>query len=99
MKLIEATLHCKNAWSQYAERNNIHRDDEFYFLKMQEELGELTRSFLEIRGSEAKSKSSKAELQRKLEGDVTSLVGNALILADYFQVNLEKTLKEKFPVN
>jgi hypothetical protein len=55
MNLREAALHCEKAWSQYAERFQIRRDDEFYLLKMQEELGELSRAFLELRGSEKKA--------------------------------------------
>jgi hypothetical protein len=44
MNLKEAALHCEKAWSQFAEKFQIHRDDEFYLFKMQEELGELTRA-------------------------------------------------------
>ncbi|HEX2579974.1 MAG TPA: hypothetical protein VHK67_06205 [Rhabdochlamydiaceae bacterium] len=98
MDLEEAALHCEKAWSQYAKKFSIRRDDEFYFLKMQEELGELTRAFLEIRGSEKQRKTSTDELKKKFAGDVASLVGNALILARHFDVDLEATIKAKFPV-
>lgn len=99
MNLKELALHCEKAWSQYAEKFQINRDDVFYLFKMQEELGELTRSFLELRGSEKKSKSSKDELKNKFASDVASLVGNALILALHFDVDLETNIKAKFPVN
>ncbi len=98
MNLQEAAQHCDKAWSQYAEKFGIKRDDVFYVFKMQEELGELVRSFLEMRGSEKKRKSSDEELKKKFIGDCASLVGNALILAKHFGVDLEKVLKEKFPV-
>jgi hypothetical protein len=67
-------------------------------LKMQEELGELSRAFLELRGSEKARKSSKEELEKKFGADIAVLVGNALILAEHFNVDLEATIKEKFPV-
>jgi NTP pyrophosphatase (non-canonical NTP hydrolase) len=98
MNLKETALHCEKAWSQYAEKFQIHRDDEFYLFKMQEELGELTRSFLELRGSEKKRKTAMKELKKKFAFDIASLVGNALILALYFDVDLEATIKTKFPV-
>ncbi len=98
MDLKEAAQHCTKAWGQYAEKFGIQRDDEFYLFKMQEELGELVRSFLELRGSEKKRKLSEDELKKKFAGDCASLVGNALILAQHFGIDLEKTLKEKFPV-
>lgn len=98
MNLKEVALHCKKAWSQYAKKFQIHRDDEFYLFKMQEELGELTRSFLELRGSEKKSKITEDDLKKKFASDVASLVGNALILALHFDVDLEANIKDKFPV-
>lgn len=99
MKLQEAMLHCGKAWSQYAEKNNIRRDDEFYFFKIQEELGEFTRTFMELHGRASVSNLTQAELQKKFAGDVASLVGNALILAHHFDINLEAALKTKFTVS
>lgn len=99
MELEEAAQHCEKAWANYANKHNIKRDeDTFFILKMQEELGELTRHYLESKNSEF-SKKSPEELRRKLEGDCASLIGNALILAHHFKVNIEKTLLEKFPVS
>jgi NTP pyrophosphatase (non-canonical NTP hydrolase) len=98
MNLKEIALHCEKAWDQYAEKFQIHRDDEFYLLKMQEELGELSRAFLELRGSEKKRKSSPEELKKKFADDIAVLVGNALILAHHFNIDLETTIKSKFPV-
>ncbi|MEA0971035.1 Pyrophosphatase [Candidatus Megaera venefica] len=97
MNLKEAALHCEKAWSQFANKNHINRDDVFYLFKLQEELGELTRSFLELRGSE-KPTLSESELKRKFEGDIVSVVGNALILAHQYNIDLEKVIPKKFPV-
>ncbi len=99
MNLKEAAIHCEKAWSQYAKKFNIHRDDVFYLFKMQEELGELTRAFLELRGSENRHKATLDEVKKKFASDVASLVGNALILALYFDVDLEANIKAKFPVS
>jgi NTP pyrophosphatase (non-canonical NTP hydrolase) len=98
MDLQETALHCEKAWSQYAKKFQINRDDVFYLFKMQEELGELTRAFLELRGSEKNSKFSKDELKKKFASDVASLVGNALILALHFDVDLEANIRAKLPV-
>ena len=97
MDLKKAAEHCEKAWSAFAEKHNIKRPDEFYLFKMQEELGELVRTFLELRGCERKEKNPE-ELQKKFEGDCASLIGNALILALHFGVDIEKKIKEKFPV-
>ena len=99
MTLTEAADHCERAWAAYARRFGIRRDnDAFFLLKMQEELGELTRRFLEITGGEHQTKEEGA-LRRKFEGDCASVVGNALILARRFGVDLESRIIEKFSAN
>ena len=98
MTLEEAANHCERAWSSYATKHGISREpDAFYLLKMQEELGELTRHFLEMNGNEHKSVTDD-KLKRKFAGDCASLVGNALVLARHFNVDLSSVIVEKFPI-
>jgi NTP pyrophosphatase (non-canonical NTP hydrolase) len=96
MDLEEAARYCEAGWNAYAKAHNIERDDVFYLLKIQEELGELTRRFLELRKQE--STSNTESLREKFGGDCASLVGNALILSSHFGVDLERHLREKFAV-
>ena len=97
--LEEAANHCERAWGSYATKHGIRREpDGFYLLKMQEELGELTRHFLEMHGNEHKSITDD-KLRRRFAGDCASLVGNALVLARHFKVDLSSMILEKFPVD
>jgi len=96
MELNEAAAYCEAGWNAYAKAHGIERDDVFYLLKLQEELGELTRRFLELRKQE--SPADTAKLRDKFAGDCASVVGNALILANHFGVNLEFQLRAKFAV-
>jgi NTP pyrophosphatase (non-canonical NTP hydrolase) len=99
MTLKDAADHCEAAWSAYASRHAIRRDgDQFYLLKLQEELGELTRRYLEMTNSEHTRRDESA-LRRKFEEDCASVVGNALILAKHFKVDLDKRIVEKFPLD
>jgi hypothetical protein len=43
-------------------------------------------------------KRAESELKRKFEGDIVSVVGNALILAHQYNIDLEKVIPKKFPV-
>ena len=98
MTLRDAADHCEAAWSAYASRHAIRRDnDQFYLLKVQEELGELARRYLEMTNAEHTHRDEPA-LRHKFEGDCASLVGNALILARHFKVDLDKRIAEKFPL-
>jgi hypothetical protein len=73
MTLEEAANHCERAWSSYATKHGISREpDVFYLLKMQEELGELTRHFLEMSGNEHKS-ATDDKLKRKFAATARAL--------------------------
>jgi hypothetical protein len=96
--LEEAAKQCERAWSFYAIKHGIRRElDASFLLKSQEELGELTSYFLEMGGNEHKSLTDD-KLRHKFAGDCASLVGNALILARHFNVDLSSVIPEKFPV-
>jgi len=94
MELNEAAEYCERGWNAYAMAHGIKRDDVFYLLKLQEELGELTRRFLELRKQESVGDAGK--LREKFAGDCASIVGNALILARHFAVDLETYIRTKF---
>jgi NTP pyrophosphatase (non-canonical NTP hydrolase) len=96
MDTEDLARHCEKAWSQYAKKHNIRRYKEFFLLKLVEESGELARTFLELEGSEHRKKTPE-ELKKKFAGDCASVIGNALIMALYFGVDIEKTILEKFP--
>jgi NTP pyrophosphatase (non-canonical NTP hydrolase) len=91
MTLEEAADHCERAFAAYAAREGVKRDEPFYLLKLQEEMGELARHFLEL-GSDPS-----AERRREFQGDCAAIVGNALILAKHHGVDLATRLKDKFP--
>jgi hypothetical protein len=96
MELNEAAEYCERGWNAYAMAHGIKRDDVFYLLKLQEELGELTRRFLELRKQE--SIGDVGRLREKFAGDCASIVGNALILARHFGIDLEAYIRAKFAV-
>jgi NTP pyrophosphatase (non-canonical NTP hydrolase) len=96
MELNQVAEYCETGWNAYAKAHSIHRDDVFYLLKLQEELGELTRRFLELRRQE--SVGDAAKLREKFAGDCASIVGNALIMARHFGVDLEAHIRAKFAV-
>jgi hypothetical protein len=50
-----------------------------------------------MNGNEHKSVTDD-KLKRKFAGDCASLVGNALILARHFNVDISSVIVEKFPV-
>jgi len=83
---------------KYAKPHSISRDDNWYILKLQEELGELIQAFLMMQGQARTKGKSTEEMREDFEKEVADVFGNVLLLARNFDVDLEKVIKEKWLV-
>ena len=82
----------------YTKKFNISRDNNWLVLKLQEELGELTQSYLMLQG-QARAKGKTAEqLQDDFHKEIADVFCHVLLLANYNKVNLEKEINEKWLV-
>ena len=98
MDINKLANHCSAAWQSFALKHGIHRPDEFYLLKLQEELGELTRSYMELKGMEKSKHNDDLAKIQQFHGDCASVIGNALIMGLHFKVDLVEKIQEKFPL-
>ncbi|MBA2393948.1 MAG: pyrophosphatase [Ktedonobacteraceae bacterium] len=80
----------------YAETFNIERDATWFILKLQEEVGELTQSYLMLAGkARAKGKSSE-EIHADFCKEVADVFCQVLLLAKFYDIDLEKEIKGKW---
>ncbi len=80
----------------YAEKFNIERDATWFILKLQEEVGELTQSYLMFAGkARAKGKSSE-EIQADFYKEVADVFCQVLLLAKFYEIDLEKEIEDKW---
>jgi NTP pyrophosphatase (non-canonical NTP hydrolase) len=81
---------------KYAETFNIERDATWFVLKLQEEVGELIQSYLMLSGkARAKGKSSE-EIQSEFNKEVADVFCQTLLLARFYDIDLEKEIEEKW---
>jgi len=80
----------------YAERNGIARDDDWYALKLQEELGELIAEYL--RGSQrGRLKGADAAAVRlSLEDETADVLAMILLFARQHRIDLDGALQRKW---
>ena len=80
----------------YAERNDIARDNDWYMLKLQEELGELTAEYLRSSGR-GRMKGADADAVRvALEDETADVLAMLLLFARNNAIDLEAALERKW---
>lgn len=94
--LAELTADFEAVSTLYAERCDIRRDDDWFLLKLQEELGELTQVHLRLTGRGRPKGAKPDELRRQLEDEAADLLGQLLILAHHHRIDLEAAAGRKW---
>ncbi len=80
----------------YAEKFNIERDATWFLLKLQEEVGELIQSYLMLTGKARTKGKSSEEIQAEFNKEVADVFCQVLLLAKFYDVDVEKEIGEKW---
>lgn len=80
----------------YAERCDIKRDDDWYVLKLVEELGELNAEYLRLTGRGRKKDKSMQEIKSDLGAECADVLAHLLLFANHNKIDLEQELREKW---
>lgn len=78
------------ASAEYAKHNGIERDRDWFVLKLQEEMGELTQSWNRSKGRSAE------ELSRDLADETADLLGHILLFAHQNNLDLATAIERKW---
>lgn len=82
----------------YASRFEINRDDTWFLLKLQEEVGELTQAHL-MRTGQARTKGMTAEeIDEAFRSEVADVLAHTLLLARHHGIDLEAEIERKWLV-
>ena len=80
----------------YAESNGIHRDRDWFILKLQEEMGEVTQAWNRLSGRGRRRDRSEAELQQDLADEAADMLGHVLLLAHHHNLDLASAIQRKW---
>ena len=80
----------------YADKFNIHRDDDWFVLKIQEELGELSAVHLKLTQRARIGENSKVELNKNLQDEMADVVAMTLLFAQHRGIDIQNTIEEKW---
>lgn len=80
----------------YASRNGIARDDDWYLLKLQEELGELAAEYLKSTGRGRMKGADAGAIRPALEDEAADVLAMLLLFARNNGIDLEAALERKW---
>lgn len=80
----------------YAETHAIERDSDWFLLKLQEEMGELTQAWNRSTGRGRTKGRSREELSRDLADETADLLGHVLLFARKNQIDLAAAIERKW---
>jgi NTP pyrophosphatase (non-canonical NTP hydrolase) len=80
----------------YAARTGVRRDQDWYALKLQEELGELTAEYLRLTGRGRLSGAAPEAVADALADEAADLLATLLLFARHNGIDLEAALARKW---
>lgn len=87
---------CEEVSSTYASRNSIERTQDWFLFKLQEELGELTKAYVNYKGLGRKTEKSSEQLKQDLSDELADVFGHVLLFAKHNKIDIEKALQNKW---
>jgi NTP pyrophosphatase (non-canonical NTP hydrolase) len=86
----------EHASKRYADENGIERDPDWFLLKLQEEMGELTQAWNRISGRGRRKGRSDEEMARDLADETADILGHVLLFAHRNELDLAAAIKRKW---
>jgi NTP pyrophosphatase (non-canonical NTP hydrolase) len=80
----------------YAERCDIRRDDDWFLLKIQEELGELVQAHLKLTGRGRTMGVGETELTTARADEAADLLCMVLLYCRRFDIDLDEDIQRKW---
>ncbi|MGY0216222.1 MazG nucleotide pyrophosphohydrolase domain-containing protein [Endozoicomonadaceae bacterium StTr2] len=96
MKIHELVHGVEAVSKSYAEKHDIDRTDEWFLLKLTEEVGELTQSYLKMKGQARTQGADPETLRADFEKEVADVLGQVLLLANNHDIDVEQVMGKKW---
>jgi len=98
MDIGELATQVEGVSRSYAARFGIDRDADWFILKLQEEVGELTQAHLMLSGQARAKGRSAEELRALFRAEVADVLCQVLILARHHEIDIVEEIRGKWLV-
>lgn len=96
MKLKKLTHELEKVAVIYAKKYKIKRTGDWYVMKIQEELGELTAAYLKLTKRGRTKKKTRKELEENFKEEFADVLSMLLLFAKNQKIDMDKALQEKW---
>lgn len=96
MNLNEITEQLSKVSDIYSQKFDIRRDDDWFILKIQEELGELSSVYLKLTHRARVGTESRESLEKNLKEEIADVIAMTLLLAKHQGIDVEQAIKDKW---
>ena len=86
----------EQASARYAATHQLQRDRDWFMLKLQEEMGELTQAFNRFTGRGRAKGRTPEEIRQDLADEAADVLGHILLLAHQHDLDLEAAIERKW---
>ncbi|MCC2032656.1 pyrophosphatase [Microbacterium allomyrinae] len=98
MDIAELQAEVESVSTVYAERHDITRSDDWFILKLGEEVGELTQAYLARSGQARDKGRSEPQLEEDFRAELSDVLAQVLLVAHRFSIDLESEVARKWLV-
>lgn len=96
LNIQEITKNIESVSVSYAEKHDISRTNEWFILKLSEEVGELIQSYLKLTGQARSNDVDEHTLKCNFEDEIADVLGQILLLANHHNVDLISAIERKW---
>ena len=96
LALGDLALRFEQTSQDYAKANDIRRDADWFVLKLQEEVGELTQAWIKSTGRGRLRGQTEAELKQALADEAADVLGHILLFAHAEGIDLDAAIERKW---
>ncbi|MDQ1124931.1 MazG nucleotide pyrophosphohydrolase domain-containing protein [Microbacterium trichothecenolyticum] len=98
MHINDLSEHVEAVSAFYAERHDIDRTGDWFVLKLNEEVGELTQAYLAREGQARDKGRTRDELETDFRSELADVLAQVLLIARRFDVDLTAEVERKWLV-
>ncbi|RPE75390.1 NTP pyrophosphatase (non-canonical NTP hydrolase) [Curtobacterium sp. PhB137] len=98
MHIDELSNEVEQVSAFYAERHGIDRTNDWFLLKLNEEVGELTQAYLARAGQARDKGRTKEEVETDFRSELADVLAQLLLIARRFDVDLSDEVEKKWLV-
>ena len=96
MEISELSERVEKISARYGQYLGIERDGDWFLLKLQEEVGELTQAYLQVTGRARSKDQSAEEIRDAFQLEFADVLCQLLLLARHFDVDVQQEIDRKW---